>query len=419
MGLIASSVAVAQEAEAAAPKLISNGATASSSISTVTAARMAGDDQDVRFVLDLSQPVPFTAFVLQEPYRLVIDLPAVSFEIAQSEQELERGLISNFRFGTFSATRSRVVLDLSGPAKMNKVFGLPSVDGNPARLVVEMSAVSEQDFADQALRQVFHVDGKGERAERSMLQKRAPLPRAKKKSNLPVVVLDPGHGGIDTGAVSSRGIQESKLVLKFAKALKKRLEEEGGVQVVLTRESDKFVSLSNRVTFAQANHGDLFVSIHADTVPQSYVRGATIYTLSDKASDQVSAGLAQRENRSDLLAGMQIEEEDDVVADILISLTRRETANHSVLYSRTLVGVLKQSVRLSKTPLRSAGFRVLKAPDIPSVLLELGFLSNKEDQSALTSPVWQEKAITAIAASIKRFFAERAYQQGGVLAPAN
>lgn len=374
----------------------------------VSAARTAGDAKQARFVLDLSRPLPFTVFLLQKPYRLVMDLPAVSFEMAQGIAQVERGLVSNFRFGVINESRSRVVLDLKGPAKIAKAFGLPSVDGNPARAVVELEAVSEQAFVGQALQDVLHIGPEGERAEKSRLVNSVPTPRARQKSGRPVVVLDPGHGGIDTGAVSANGVQESVLVLRFAKLLKKHLEAKAGVDVVLTRESDRFVSLGGRVAFAQSRNADLFISIHADSVRERYVRGATVYTLSDRASDQVSAGLAQRENRSDLLAGMQIEDEDDVVADILISLTRRETANHSALYSRTLVGALKQSVHMSKTPARSAGFRVLKAPDIPSVLLELGFLSNKQDQVELTSKVWQDKAIRSIVTSVQHFFAKRA-----------
>jgi N-acetylmuramoyl-L-alanine amidase len=383
----------------------------------ISSARTAGDEKQARFVLDISGPMPFTAFLLQKPDRLVMDLPSVSFEMAQGIAQVERGLVSNFRFGVINEGRSRVVLDLKGPAKIAKAFGLPSVDRNPARAVVEREAVSEQQFASASLQEVVHVGQDGKRSDKSKLVQAVPVPRARAKNGRPVVVLDPGHGGIDTGAVSASGVKESALVLKFAKVLKKHLEAEAGVQVVLTRESDKFISLGGRVNFAQARGADLFISIHADSVRESYVRGATVYTLSDRASDQVSAQLAQRENRSDLLAGMQIEEKDDVVADILISLTRRETANHSALYSRTLVGALKNSVRLSKTPARSAGFRVLKAPDIPSVLLELGFLSNRQDQSALTSKAWQDKAIRSIVASVKRFFAKRGSQQTGLLGP--
>ena len=171
------------------------------------------------------------------------------------------------------------------------------------------------------------------------------------------------------------------------------------------------------MAFAQARNADLFVSIHADTVREHYVRGATVYTLSERASDAVAAKLAQQENKSDLLAGLEIRDDDDVVADILIDLTRRETTNYSTLYSRTLVGALKSSIKLSKTPERSAGFRVLKAPDIPSVLVELGYLSNDKDQSDLMSEAWREKAIESIVNSMRTFFSKRSAKSSALIMP--
>ncbi len=275
--------------------------------------------------------------------------------------------------------------------------------------MIELSAVKEREFAKQTLRDVIRVAVDGETLAKEAALSEHPLAKNPKDADpRPLVVLDPGHGGIDSGAVSSKGHVESKLVLAFALALRDHLVADGRVRVAMTRETDKFISLSKRVAFARARHADLFVSIHADTVRQHYVRGATVYTLSDKASDDIAADLAHRENRSDLLAGLEIEEKDDVVADILIDLTRRETSNHSSLYSRTLVGALESSIRLSKRPQRSAGFRVLKAPDIPCVLLELGYLSNKDDESALTSEKWRKKAIRSIGKSIKAFFVRRA-----------
>lgn len=383
-------------------------------IVVVTGARTNGDSNKAQFVLDVSQPVSFSAFALMHPERVVIDLPPVDFAMAQGAGQVEQAFVQQFRFGVFGANRSRIVLDLKGPSRLSRAYILPPVDGKPVRLVVEMERVSLDEMANAAA--PLHVSANGEKQDKAQeLAQARPLPKKGKTTDTrPLVVLDPGHGGIDTGAVSSRGLQESKLVLNFAKALKKRLEADGHVRVLLTRDSDKFIALGKRVAFAQARHANLFVSIHADSVREKYVRGATVYTLSDRASDAVAAGLAKQENRSDLLAGLELESTDDVVADILIDLTRRETTRHSTLYSRTLVGALKQSIRLSKTPERSAGFRVLKAPDIPSVLLELGYLSNKEDQTALKSKAWREKAIDSIANSIKRFFVRKAASLGGV-----
>lgn len=366
---------------------------------------------NVRFILDVDRPFGFKAFALAKPDRLVIDLPPVSFEMTHSMGQVERSIVRQFRFGVFGPRRSRIVLDLAHPVRVSRAYNLPPIDGKPLRMVIELeksTAIVTGDVLN------ITTDDQGSQAQGNIAQSAA-VAASEAEDKRPLVVLDPGHGGIDTGAVSSRGLVESKLVLEFAKALKARLETDGLVRVAMTRNDDVFISLRNRVKFAQARHADLFVSIHADSVREKYVRGATVYTLSDKASDAVAASLASRENKSDLLAGLEIEEGDDVVADILVELTRRETTNHSNLYSRTLVGALKQSVKLSKTPERSAGFRVLKAPDIPSVLLELGYLSNDKDQSALASRKWRDKAINSIALSLKRFFERRKAASTGTL----
>lgn len=376
-----------------------------------------GNAKKAQFILDVSEPVGFSVFALEDPYRLVIDLPDMAFEMEQGMGLVERAMVQNFRFGRFGHAGSRVVLDLAGPTKVERAYTLPAVDGNPARLVFNLEAVSDREFAEQALRDVIRIgaDGKPQTAP-EVKAPAEPAIEEKDGDTRPLIVLDPGHGGIDTGAVSNR-VQESKVVLSFAKALKKALEAEGKFRILLTRDTDRFISLSKRVAFAQKHKANLFLSIHADIVREHYVRGATVYTLSDKASDAVAHKLAQQENRSDLIAGLEIDQSDDVVADILIDLTRRETANHSALYSRTLVGALKASIRLSKTPERSAGFRVLKAPDIPSVLLELGYLSNKEDRADLLSKEWREKAIKSIIKSINRFFARRSVQSSALFVP--
>ena len=384
---------------------------------TAHAARTSGDRTAARFVLDVDKPVSFSVFALASPYRLVIDLPSMSFEMEQGMAQVEHGMVEKFRFGTFGNSRSRIVLDMAGPSKVVRAYNLPSVDGNPARVVIELETVSKREFAEQTLRDVIRVKSGDEREGKgtgAVLASR-PVPKDEKGGDpRPLVVLDPGHGGIDTGALSIKGLKESDIVLAFAKALKKKLEADGQVRVAMTRDADVFISLSKRVAFAQARKADLFVSIHADTVRESYVRGATVYTLSDKASDAVAERMAQNENKSDLLAGLEIEEKDDVVADILIDLTRRETANYSALYSRTLVGALKSSIKLSKTPERSAGFKVLKAPDIPSVLLELGYLSNDKDQSALISDAWRNKAVESISRSLNKYFSRRAIKSSAL-----
>ncbi|WP_319531619.1 N-acetylmuramoyl-L-alanine amidase [uncultured Cohaesibacter sp.] len=392
---------------------------ASSEAVAVSAVRTTGTEALSRFVIDVSAPVGFTVFALDEPYRLVIDLPGMDFAVEHGMGQVERGLVKNFRFGNFSGSRSRIVLDLAKPVRIVKAQTFPSVDDIPAKILLELEAVDRSIFEEETMKEVMRISGdEPVQSDRVAVAASTSVTEEEVQEDpRPLVVLDPGHGGIDAGATSSQGLKESKLVLSFAKALKKRLEKDGHVRVAMTRDTDVFISLSKRVAIARKLNADLFVSIHADTVRQSYVRGATVYTLSDKASDAVAARLAQQENKSDLLAGLEIEQDDDVVADILIDLTRRETSNYSALYSRTLVGALKSSIQLSKTPERSAGFKVLKAPDIPSVLVELGYLSNSKDTSALASEAWQSKAIESISKSMQTFFLRRSTRSSGLIAP--
>ncbi|AXS42604.1 N-acetylmuramoyl-L-alanine amidase [Breoghania sp. L-A4] len=366
----------------------------------VSAARVAGDDTRTRFIADLSEGVVYSVSGLADPYRIIIDLPEVQFDLERETGATGRGLVSAWRYGLFAPGKSRVVLDMSGPVKIDKSFVLPPVDGQPARLVIDFvkstRASFEVDFAREERPDPGQADeahGKGDR-----------MAVAPPQSGRPVIVLDPGHGGIDSGATGHKGTLEKAVVLDFASVLKRKLEQEGLYDVHLTRTSDTFIPLRKRVEMARALDAKLFISIHADSAPQSYVRGATVYTLSERASDRVAAALAERENSSDVLAGVDLTEEPGDVADILIDLTRRETKNFSIFLSRAIVGELRSAIRLIKNPQRSAGFRVLKAHDVPSVLVELGYLSNKHDETLLTSPEWRERTTDAIAAAIGRFF---------------
>jgi N-acetylmuramoyl-L-alanine amidase len=217
------------------------------------------------------------------------------------------------------------------------------------------------------------------------------------------IVIDPGHGGIDTGAKGVSGTLEKEVTLTFAKELKQSLEASGGYRVRLTRDDDTFLRLDERVRVARQHGANLFISVHADTIRYRSVRGATIYTVSDQASDAEAAALAARENLSDELAGMAIEDENHQISDILMDLTRRETQSFSVRFARTLVGSLSDDVELIKNPHRYAGFRVLKAPDVPSVLLELGYLSNEKDEMQLLDAEWRARAIESVAGAVRSF----------------
>jgi len=226
----------------------------------------------------------------------------------------------------------------------------------------------------------------------------------------PIVVLDPGHGGVDPGANSANGVSEKDIVLLFAQRLKEKLTATGRYEIHLTRDDDTFLPLKERVAFAQKKGAGLFLSIHADYFPAKIddARGATVYTLSEQASDEEARALAAKENFSDAIAGVELpEDSDEVVANILIDLAQRETQNRSLIFARSIVGELAAKGTLHTKRLRYAGFRVLKAPDVPSVLLELGFLSNAEDEKQLISAAWRDRMTDSVTAAIDGYFAKR------------
>jgi len=227
---------------------------------------------------------------------------------------------------------------------------------------------------------------------------------AKRADGRRVIVIDPGHGGIDPGAVGVRRTKEKDVVLAFSRALRDRLQANKNYEVVLTRDSDIFLSLKQRVAIARENQADLFIAVHADTVRGRSVRGATLYTLSEKASDAEAEALAQKENRADIIGGIDLATENQEVADILIELAQRETKNHSIFFAKKAANQLQVVTHMTGKPTRSAGFVVLKAPDVPSILLELGYLSNKADEALLVSPKWQTEVTQAMAKAIDTYF---------------
>jgi N-acetylmuramoyl-L-alanine amidase len=398
---------------------------------TALAARVAGDDSRTRFVADLSSPVSYSVYVLPNPYRVMIDLPDVSFELAANAGGEPLGLVKAYRFGPLGNGRSRIVIDATGPVLISKSFLVRPDAGQPARLVVDLVKTDEKTFmmahaADQAQRapRVAEKDtgaegGTPETAvetttaapllpPKSNTEPSAPAVErampAKRADGRRVIVIDPGHGGIDPGAVGLRRTREKDVVLAFSRALRDRLKENKNYEVVLTRDDDRFLSLKQRVDVGRRNQADLFIAVHADTVRGSSVRGATLYTLSDKASDAEAEALAQKENRADIIGGIDLATENEEVADILIELAQRETKNHSTFFARKATTQLQLITHMTGKPMRSAGFVVLKAPDVPSVLLELGYLSNKADEALLVSPKWQAGIAAAMAKAVDAYF---------------
>jgi len=362
--------------------------------------RVGGDDKATRFVLDLTQKVDIAAFTLADPYRVVIDLPQIAFKLPANAGEQARGLIKAFRYGLVMKGGSRIVIDVKSPVRVDKAFTLPAADNMPARLVLELSPTDRDSF----LRTIALADHT-RRAAPSNHNWPAP---ASDNDPRPLIVLDPGHGGIDPGTSSADGVTEKDVVLAFAKSLKAKLEATGRYEVYLTREDDTFLPLRERVEFAQKKGAGLFLSIHADYFPEQTEKatGATVYTLSEQASDEEAKELATKENFSDAIAGVALpSDSDEVVANILIDLAQRETQNRSTVFARSIVGELAGNLHTHK--MRSAGFRVLKAPDIPSVLIEIGFLSNPDDEKHLVSDAWRDRISVSLVDAIDGYFAKR------------
>ena len=369
-------------------------------------ARLAGDAKQTRFVLDLDKPVQHRAFALADPYRVVIDLSQVSFQLPAGVGIAGRGLVKAFRYGLVMPGGSRIVFDLTGPAKIANSYVLEAANGQPSRLVIELVEVDRAAFL-QSLTPEPRPELRPAIAEANAAV--APAKPAGPPDARPVIVIDPGHGGPDNGTQAGGSeFMEKNLVLTFGLALRDRIQKSGKYRVVMTRDDDTFVPLDERVRVARSQSAALMVSIHADALPRGEgdARGATIYTLSEKASDSEAERLAEAENRSDAIAGVTISAEP-VVTDILIDLAQRETRTFSNRFARILMGEMKTTVRMHKHPLKSAGFRVLKAPDVPSVLVELGYVSNKGDREHLVSESWRNRTAGAMAQAIDAFLAKR------------
>jgi N-acetylmuramoyl-L-alanine amidase len=363
--------------------------------------RLGGDTKQTRFVVDLDRKVDIVAFTLADPYRIVIDLPQIAFRLPPHAGEHGRGLVKAFRYGLIMQGGSRIVLDTKGPVRVEKAFVLAAVDGQPARLVLNLTPTDRTSFLHniELSPRPHHIA-----ARRSDVSKHADNdPR-------PLIVIDPGHGGIDSGTKSYNGkVDEKNMVLAFGLELRKVLEKSGKYRVVMTRTDDTFVPLTGRVQFARERKAALFISIHADSVPRSegQAEGASVYTLSEHASDAEAAKLAEKENKSDVIAGVDLSAEPNDVASILIDLAQRETKTFSVQFARTLASDIKSIAPLHIRPVKSAGFVVLKAPDVPSVLVELGYMSTRRDLKNLVSPAWRARTAAAMARAVDDFFARR------------
>ena len=382
----------------------------------VLAVRATQTQQGLRFVLELDRMVEFQAYLLPDPIRVVVDLPELDWRAAQVPLPAG-GLVERYRFGRFRAGQGRLVLDATQPIKFaNPPFLLGGQKGQPNRLVIDLERTDETGFLEAikggppppAPTSVAAAPIKlgpppplPPAATPAASSKRAPPPAADKR----LVVLDPGHGGVDPGTIGRGGSYEKDVTLAAALDLKRVLEASGRYRVVMTRANDVFIPLGERVSIARNAKADLFVSLHADSIATAGTRGASVYTLSNTASDKEAERLAAKENASDLIAGLSFDVKDEDVNKILIDLTRRKTDEFSVIFARDLLDEMAKGVRvLEPRAHRSAGFRVLKAPDIPSVLVEMGYLSNRDDERFLTSREGRQKIAQALLRAIDHYF---------------
>jgi N-acetylmuramoyl-L-alanine amidase len=379
--------------------LLVSGAGESLARPAVTGVR-AGDHQvKTRFVLDLTDRVNFSVGTLSDPYRIILDLPEVEWKLAPEPLGQPKGLIEKVRFGAFSNNTARLVIDVRQPVAIKQSFLIEPRDGQGWRLVLDIEAVERQDF-------VATLKSPPPAAAEKAPPPANKQPQTKPGPKKPVVVIDPGHGGVDPGAIGVSGIYEKAITLSAGLELRDKLKASGRYIVVMTRDSDFFIPLRERIAKARAANADLFISLHADALPNPKIQGLSIYTLSANASDAEAAALADRENKADLIAGIDLSHESQEVVSILIDLAQRETMNLSAEFASTTVKDLARNMKLLNNTHRFAGFAVLKAPDVPSVLVEMGYLSNKQEEKLLRQPEYRAKLINSLSRAVDAYFAK-------------
>jgi N-acetylmuramoyl-L-alanine amidase len=403
--------------------LLLGGAAEAAAKPAITDARLGVEPGLTRVVISLSQRSDFRVFTLADPYRVVIDMSEVEWKVPSGTKLQGQGLVAGMRYGLFKAGTSRVVLDLMEPSEVARAEFVPPSNGEPLRLLVDLRPVPEAQFRAQlknsavsysaiaaiapitkpAARTLGSTGSGTGAATGSVGGSAAKQPIEEPKRGKPLIVIDPGHGGIDPGAVGNT-INEKQLTLAVAKALKKELEDTWKFRVLLTRSRDVYIPLRERFGLAREKGADLFISLHADSHNNPLTRGASVYTLSEKASDAESEALAAKENKSDIIAGVDLSKQSNVVSNILIDLAQRDTKNMSTRFASLLVRELKEQTMLLGNTHRFAGFAVLKAPDVPSVLVEMGYISSSKDEALLSSSGHQKKLARAVRQAVENYF---------------
>jgi N-acetylmuramoyl-L-alanine amidase len=365
----------------------------------VMSARIGEHADRTRLVIELSDPVALRAFTLANPNRIILDMPEVAWRLGSPPVPTGQGLIKAYRYGLFRSGNSRMVIDLGRPARLGETLAIPPAAGFGYRVVIDLFPTSQAAFEAEA-GWPADLRAREAEAERKAMMATAP-PVAGKK----VVVIDPGHGGVDSGTQGVNGLLEKDLVLAEGLRLAKELRSRG-VTVFMTRDKDIFIPLRDRVAFGRAHRADLFISLHADSNPDRDLTGLSIYTLNDGRSDREAAALAKRENQSDVIAGVDLSGGNSPVAPILIDLAQRDTINKSSRFAEAALAQLAGATDiLGRSPHRAASLAVLVAPDVPAALIELGYLSNRGDAAQMNTEGWRAKVAIAVAAAVGRHLA--------------
>jgi len=377
---------------------------------TVVMGARIGEHQDrTRFVVEVSEPVEMRTFTLNNPNRVVIDMPSVRWHLDGPPRPSGNGAVRSYRYGTFRPGNSRFVIDLNQPVTVAEPMVLPPENGSGYRVVFDLFPTAQAKF-DHMAGWPEDLKAREQAIQMAALPKTPPLPQTRIKK---VIMIDPGHGGPDSGTIGEGGVMEKDIVLATALKLRSTLLTRG-YTVHMTRETDMIVPLPQRARIGRAYKADLFISIHADSNPDANVSGLSIYTLSEKGSDKEAIALAQKENAADAINGVDLSGDNSAVAPILIDLAQRDTMNKSSHFAETALSELGGVTDiLPRQPHRSAGFVVLKAPDMPSVLVELGYLSNSHDAPQMQLDSWRARVARAIAAAVDRQFMTQAEAGAG------
>lgn len=365
-------------------------------------ARVTTTEQRARLILDLSGPTEFAIASLDAPNRIAVDVKVEALRFTVPADVAGSGVVSGYTIEMAEAGRARVLLTLAEPAQMQQAYVLDAVADQPARLVVDLILDTPEAFAARVAKDLAAAmanQGVAPQMDSTDPGTHVPVPETR-----PLVVIDPGHGGIDNGASAPNGVKEKDIVLAFALQLQDVLVQSGRFDVALTREDDSFLRLEERVALARENKADIFISLHADSFQQKEIRGASVYTRDENATDVLDKVLAESENKTDIIAGFAMPEMTPAVVDILVDLMRRQMRRQSFLAAQAIIRQLEPSVTLRRFPVRQADFFVLQAPDVPSILVELGFLSNGNDIANLQKNDWRDRVVDALARGIADYF---------------